>query len=281
VKLAELLKVRGIDSSRCKVKVVRHQDSRLDIQSLTREEVEIYQNHQKDGVFDGFDYVASFVGSERGQARFFGLYRVQERTEGLNKPKLAIRNPALKKATKTRYHYALKRVARFNDLEGRLIVQWTGGHINWHQTLPLNMPIVQLSAKGRSKPFLQFSDVVLTFDELSRIVSNPLANADWHTALAATAGVYLIVDTGSGRLYVGSASGQRGILGRWVQYVRNGHGNNKMLKLLLEESPNRHKKFQYCILQTLSRSLSRKEVINIEQTFKQKFGKIACSLNTN
>jgi hypothetical protein len=52
------------------------------------------------------------------------------------------------------------------------------------------------------------------------------------TALASVAGVYLISDTLTGKLYVGSATGEGGIWGRWCQYV-DGHGHNIQLKRLV------------------------------------------------
>jgi len=47
--------------------------------------------------------------------------------------------------------------------------------------------------------------------------------------LAAVAGVYLIVDRKTGKQYVGSASGEGGILSRWRSYADTGHGGNKRL----------------------------------------------------
>jgi hypothetical protein len=120
----------------------------------------------------------------------------------------------------------------------------------------------------------------LRYDKLCQLLKYPDANADWYIALGSTAGVYLIVDTSSGEMYVGSASGKKGLLGRWRMYAKNGHGGNKKLKELLEKQPGQQEHFQYCILQTLSRSLSRKEVIEYEQRFKQKLGRRACSLNS-
>jgi hypothetical protein len=247
---------------------------------FTRKELELYQSHQSRPIFDGVDFVVSFIGAERERGGLVGVYRVKT-PKGIRPPKLTINNRELKKATKSRYYYKLQRDLRFKDLEDRLIVSWTGGCINWVQPLKSEKPVVQLLAKGRREPFHQYSNVLLSYDELCQLVSYPDANADWHTALSSTAGVYLIVDKASGHLYVGSASGEKGILGRWKQYTRNGHGGNKQLKSLLAQHPNRQKNFQYCILQTLSRSLSRKEVIAYEQEFKRKLGKLACSLNSN
>ena len=44
--------------------------------------------------------------------------------------------------------------------------------------------------------------------------------------------VYLIVDTKTGKKYVGSAYGDNMLLGRWRNYIANGHGGNKLLKSL-------------------------------------------------
>lgn len=277
--LSELLRLRGIDPRTHKIKVVRHEDRRVDLHKFTRKELEIYQSHQSRPIFDGLDYVVSFIGADRGLGVMVGVYRVKT-PKGVRPPKLAISNRALKRTTHTRYYYDLRRDNRFKDWEDRVVIKWTGAYVQWQQRLPPDKPVVQVLPKGRREPFHQYSDVLLSFDDLCRIVSYPDANADWHTALSSTAGVYLIVDKRSGRLYVGSASGKKGILGRWVQYARNGHGSNVKLKHLLARHPNRQKEFQYFILQTLSRSLSRSEVIAVEQAFKKKLGKLACSLNT-
>lgn len=278
--LSELLRLRGIDSRTHKIKVVRHEDSRVDLHTFERRELEIYQCHQNCPIFDGVDFVVSFIGADRGLATMVGVYRVKT-PKGVRPPKLAISNRVLRRATNTRYYYDLHRDTRFRDWEGRVVIKWTGAYVQWQQWLPPDKPVIQVLPMGRREPFHQYSDVVLSFDDLCRIIATPDANADWHTALSSTAGVYLIVDKRSGRMYIGSASGEKGILGRWTQYAKNGHGSNKKLTHLLAQHPNRQNHFQYCILQTLSRSLSRKEVIAVEQAFKQKLGKLACSLNTN
>jgi hypothetical protein len=281
MKLIELLRLRGIDANKSKIKVVRHEDKRVNVHEFSRKELEIYQNHQGKRVFDGVDYIASFIGEERGLAKLLGVYRVNT-PNAIRPPRPSTLSPALRRSIRTaHFYYDLRAVSNFRDLEDRLVVKWTGGYINWVQELlpPKDKPVVQILPEGREKAFSQYGDVLLTYGELCRIVRYPDANADWHTALSSTAGVYLIVDRISGRLYIGSASGHQGILGRWRQYVKNGHGGNKKLKVLLEQRPNREKHFQYCILRTLSRSLTRGEVVTVEQEFKKKFGKIACALN--
>jgi hypothetical protein len=54
------------------------------------------------------------------------------------------------------------------------------------------------------------------------------AHQDWRTRLEAVAGVYLILADTAGHQYVGSAYGAAGVWGRWEQYAKTGHGENKL-----------------------------------------------------
>lgn len=279
--LTEILRIRGLDPSKQIVKVVRHEDKSVNMREFTRNELEIYQCHQGKRVFDGVEHVVSFMAEERGLAKLLCVYRV-ENPKALSPSVVSTTNPELRRSIRSAlYYYDLRREPEFSDLENRVVIKWTGAYINWQQRLhpQKDKPVVQILPLGREKAFSQYGDILLTYDALCRIVQFPDANADWHTALSSTAGVYLIVDTISGSLYVGSASGEQGILGRWRHYARDGHGGNKKLKALLAEHPNRQQRFQYCILRTLSRSLARAEVVKVEQEFKKKFGKLACALN--
>ena len=278
--LTEVLRLRGLDPAQQSVKVVRHEDRRVNLHEFTRKELEIYQSHQRRPVFDKADYLVAFIGEERGLARLVGVYKVIT-PSAIQPPRLSISNAELRRSIMhAPLYYDLHPLPQFKEFEDRVVVKWTGAHINWVQKLlPQDKPVVQILPLGREKAFSQYGDVFLTYDELCRIIRYPDANADWHTALSSTAGVYLIVDGRSGRLYIGSASGERGILGRWRQYARDGHGGNKKLKALLTGHANRRQHFQYSILRTLSRSLTRTEVVKVEQDFKKKFGKLACALN--
>ncbi|MDE2892485.1 MAG: GIY-YIG nuclease family protein [Chloroflexota bacterium] len=71
------------------------------------------------------------------------------------------------------------------------------------------------------------------FGELEALIRN--GRADWRGALENAKGVYLIADTGTGRLYVGAAYGEGGIWSRWREYVETGHGGNVRLRELLED----------------------------------------------
>ena len=134
---------------------------------------------------------------------------------------------------------------------------------------------------GHVKEFPGFLDFVLRFDELKTIADNSIANREWHRALGSVAGVYLVLDTLTGRQYIGSAYGDGGIIGRWLNYARTGHGGNDQLKALLSERPNARGDLQFSVLQTLPLSLTAREVIAYEGLHKQKLGTRTHGLNSN
>ena len=100
--------------------------------------------------------------------------------------------------------------------------------------------------------------------------------------LSVVKGVYLIHDSSTGKLYVGSACGEDGIWGRWKNYVMtNGHGNNKLLKELIINDPMHSNHFNFSILMLLPGSVTHDEAIKKEMLFKKKLGTNSFGLNDN
>lgn len=90
--------------------------------------------------------------------------------------------------------------------------------------------------------FPGYDKVNLSWSEMNRV----LEKENWKTALQNQKGVYLVTDISNGHKYVGKASGEDMILGRWRDYIKTGHGGNNKLK----ELPFEHIKqnFRYSIL---------------------------------
>ncbi|MDG0789952.1 GIY-YIG nuclease family protein [Cohnella ginsengisoli] len=141
--------------------------------------------------------------------------------------------------------------------------------------------VIEILPSGYVKEFPGFDNLILNYDELATIIKNPDPNRVWHNMLKSVAGVYLIVDLTNGSQYVGSASGEEGILGRWKTYVDSQHGGNARLMELLSLEPDRYKHFQFSILSALPRTLTKTQVISHEQKYKQKLGSRAFGLNAN
>ena len=265
ITIQELLYNRGV-SRTAKVKLVRHKDRRYDIYNMyrtDREAFEDYQNTQSNEVFKGVDYIVSFVGEDKLLSRFVGVYRVL----GVSKEGES-------------YKYNMEEVEGFDDLKERVIIRWANA-ISWHQWIKNDMEVVEISPGLHYKRFTDYYDILLSFSELQEIYENNYK--DWKTVLSAIKGVYLINDTNSGKLYVGSAYGEDGIWGRWGDYVRtNGHGNNTSLKDLVDaDCEYAVKYFQFSILMLLPKSVTADEAIRKEQLFKRKLGTNAFGLNNN
>jgi len=87
--------------------------------------------------------------------------------------------------------------------------------------------------------------------------------------------VYLIKYKKDGRLYVGSAYGQGGILGRWSAYAKSGHAGNKLLKDL---DPY---EFEFSVLEISPATMSEDDVILRENRWKECLGTREFGLNEN
>lgn len=100
--------------------------------------------------------------------------------------------------------------------------------------------------------FPGYDSVSIDYPKLKRILDVKNGKADWIAALEHQKAVYLITDTSNGRLYVGSATGDNGmLLGRWRNYADDGHGGNKELKSLVGSKGIDHVRtyFRYSILE--------------------------------
>lgn len=181
------------------------------------------------------------------------------------------------------FHYEIEKIELLNDLTDPLVIDWGASTRTWCQWLRKDNPkrVVEILPAGYVKEFPGFEDVIITFDELQTIVKSPDPNRIWHTMLSSVAGVYLITDMTDGSLYVGSASGKLGIMGRCRSYAETKHGGNIRLMSLLQAEPDRCSNFQYSILRTLPKSLTQTEVVGFEQIYKQKLGSRAFGLNGN
>ncbi len=207
MKLNELLAMRGLDITKS-VKMARHQDKRYDVHELmTTGHLETYQAVQGKPIFD-CKYVVSFIGQPRSRARLVGVYKVNDRTtvREANIPEEypyradLMRNPEA-------YYYHLAKEPGFEDLEERVVIDWGGSTISWHQWIKNDKEVFEIVPAGFSRTFPGYLDFILSYGELCRILNFPEANHDWHVALSSVAGVYLIVNSLDGTQYVGSAYG--------------------------------------------------------------------------
>lgn len=274
--IVELLKLRGLDDAK-KIKFVRHQDQRYDVYDLmTSGHLETYQACQSKPVLD-CDYMVSFIGLPHGRARLYGVYQILGRCH-VSEVQLPDDYP--NDENPNNYYYSLSKVAGFEDLEERVVINWGASTRSWHQWLRPK-EVTEVLPAGYARPFPGYLDFVLGYHELDRIVGHPEANREWITALSNVAGVYLILHQRTGAQYIGSASGAAGIFGRWVTYASNGHGGNKLLQQACAQDKDAFRGFKFSVMRTLPKSMTQKEVVAYENLYKEKLGSRAFGLNGN
>lgn len=277
ITIQELLYNRGLDKTAA-VKLVRHKDRRFDLYSIYRNDREKfleYQSTQKNDIFGNCQYIVSFVGEDGLLARFVGIYEIKGCAVGKGTINLYGQDALYN------FKYEMEEVCGYDDLKERVIIRWSNA-ISWHQWIKNEMEVVEICPGLNYKRFTDYSELILSFKELREIVLNEYK--EWKIVLSAVKGVYLITDTRTGKLYVGSAYGDDGIWGRWRDYVStNGHGGNKSLVELTDSGKSDYasKYFQFSILMLLPKTVTADEAIVKEQLFKRKLGTNAFGLNNN
>jgi hypothetical protein len=246
---------------------VRHKDSRLQYRDVIKERQALldYQREQPKDVFKGCDYIISFIGLERRRSLLFGVFKVNG-SEVMN----------------GEYCYDLEAVPEFDSLVDRLVIDWGNNAIVWHQWYDTqSKEVVEILPEGYIGSFPGLLDFVLEFNELKNLIDNPTANHEWRDQLSAVNGIYLILDNNTGRQYIGSANGKKGIWQRWSDYAANYTGGNKELIALLESDPLYYRHFRYSVLQTLPSNITQREIVVIEKLYKEKLGSKMHGLNQN
>lgn len=262
----DVLKKAGLDSK--KVKLIRHSKRDKEFKlCYDRKKVFEYTRCQRQDFSKGYDYWAVFISETGTYARFFALYRVngsvpdtpEQKPEGFPLENWFQGDGA---------YFDLQPMDLLQEYEGRMVIDWGKSTLMWHQKGTTEKPVIAITA--RQVDFPGFENLILSYDELKEMLDNKLSYESWHEALSVVNAVYLIVDKGSGRQYVGSAQGQGGLLQRWKEYADTMHGNNKLMKELLHAEPESYHNFQFTILQILPKIIPTDEVIQIENLWKKK-----------
>jgi hypothetical protein len=170
------------------------------------------------------------------------------------------------------HKYRTTEIDEFSELSGRLIVQFkrTGRASyllaeNWAD----QMLISEIKPeKMVVESFRSYSNTSVDKPTLDIIVKQAITS--WKSALSSVSGIYLITDKASGKLYVGSASGEGGLWQRWSDYSANGHGGNKKLVKLLKDKGNQYSdNFSYSILEIADTHVGINTIIARESYWKE------------
>lgn len=269
--IQQLLENQGFDVT-AKIKLVRHTDKRFpDLYNWycsDKDKFFDYFKRQSKSVFSNTDFVVAFLGEASTLARFIGVYKVKNVTSIVDDEGKG-------------YLYDLEEVTGFEGMKERIIIDWGKGTTSWHQWYENEKEVVEIKFRPdlNYKQFKNYDDIILSYSELQEIIKHEYK--DWKVPLTATNAIYLILDKKEGKQYVGSTYGGDGIWGRWLNYAKEGNGGNKLLKELTILDKKYAHNFQWSILTTLPKTITKDEAIAIETKYKNKLGSRAFGLNSN
>lgn len=175
---------------------------------------------------------------------------------------------------------------KYSDLFGRVIVHY---HNKVQQLFRnadsiMNELIVKeiLPSAYDGFEFPGYKNVYLTFSELETIVNGYYPS--YKVNLERQKAVYVQTDRQTGKLYIGSATSEYGmLLARWSSYVANGHGGNKELKSLVKEKGFDYikKNFTYAIIENFDEGTPDEYVLKRESYWKEVFDSRKHGYNSN
>ena len=157
---------------------------------------------------------------------------------------------------------------------GRVVVGYHNDGRNLsrkYETVMDELEVVEiLNEQYTGDEFPGYENVRLSYPVLKNIVDRQLPG--WVNALKNQKAVYLITDTKTGKLYVGSATSQTGmLLQRWSSYVADGHGGNVELRELVKQQGFDYVKenFQYSILENYNARMDDGYILKRESWWKE------------
>ena len=170
-------------------------------------------------------------------------------------------------------NYEGEELSEYGQYYGRVVVKYhktAQAQVMYFSKLCDELEVLEiLPTIYDGEDFPGYDNVSLSYTQLEIILDRK--KQSWIAALENQKAVYLITDKLNGKLYVGSATGDNGLLlQRWSNYVSNGHGGNVELKELVKEKGFDYVKanFQYSILENYNSRTDSKYILKREAWWK-------------
>ena len=185
--------------------------------------------------------------------------------------------------------YATVRILdQYAPLFGRLIINLHRGNkfslYVFNLDSYLNEATVKeiLPALYSGDTFGGYDRVHLPYAKLDRIFRREIMPS-YYDALESVTGVYCLTDTRTGKLYIGSATGEGGVAARWGNYLDSKHGGNKKLRELYDREGEEYfrENFEFTLLEYFGMSYDPQKVLEREQWWKDCLDTRAHGYNDN
>ena len=123
-----------------------------------------------------------------------------------------------------------ERIEKYIPFLGRLTVNWKNNPQKFFYVKDEIIDSVEVR-EILKEHFLSIDEEFCGYDKLSLLYNDLKSVIDkpaWKEALTNIYGVYVLTDSKTGKLYVGSATGENGIYGRWCTYLENGYDSEEV-----------------------------------------------------
>lgn len=261
IKLNDLLKIHDLENVRIKLNKFNGVDDPIDL-------------FQKDP-----DLVNNQWLFWREKRRFFNVGQIAInliRVQGDVYLLTTIKRVTKELGLENNINYEGEELDRYQPFFGRVLVKF---HKNFSTAVVGAAQIINQMVVSQLLPdvytnqgFPGYDSVCLSYSELKSALER--YKSEWIAALSNQKAVYLIRDKCNGKVYVGSATSQKGmLLNRWKSYIANGHGGNKSLKnLVMTRGFDYVKKyFQYSILENYNARVDDSLILKRETWWKNTF----------
>lgn len=253
IALADIVQISQPELFKAHFATWNGKDRPLDVFLRDRREWDAWNRHK--GQRDDFNrpHILSWLEfyTERHAWLFGGVYNVLGQKEG---------------------SYVVQRSQLFENMIGRLKVVYPVGRlrrVKLETVLPGMVVAEILRGPYSGVIFPGYENIDLRFGELETILRNE--KPDWRAALQNVKGIYLITDLCTGRKYVGSAYGGKGVWSRWRSYIDTGHGWNTEFSGLLADVGIGYARenFKFTLLEYRPARVDDAEIIQRESFWKE------------
>jgi hypothetical protein len=259
IKLNDILKLKALDNVKIRFNLSNNSWNALSLYHENPNELLIgnFHNSTKKRWFKKNEIVIGLVQIKNDDWLLIDISRIIESHNNLHDGK-----------TKANIHtfYEHQTLKEYEKYFGRLIVNFhkSNAYVTLNGNKIDDLVVKEILPDSfDNELFPGYDKVNISWEELKNVIKKDT----WKTALQNQKGVYLITDVNNGKYYVGSAYGENMILGRWMAYIKTGHGGNKELKQLDFEYIKQY--FRYSILDIYKSTTDDEIIINRENWWKE------------
>lgn len=294
INLVDLIRIAQLPID--EVVAIRHTFNKKETSDIwdknDRTNFEVYQSIQpSEDFFKNKKYVLSFIADGKTYSRLVGCYEIVDHYPADQAKRVLSFNHQDFYEQMGDIYFEMKLTDYMSDLIDRLVIDWgagTKGYVQYTESALSKKSVVSIAPDSKHV-FPGYNRVIWDFKTMQEYVIHPDQYEEIANALKEVYAIYLVVDSKTGKYYVGSAYGKDGLFARWSTYANtNGTGGgtkdddvgNIGVVEYLKENPDAYLNFQYSILEVVHKTgINDKDILatlEAEKIWKHKL----CTFNT-